>query len=376
LANSRRTLADLPWVVLGVGSSKRVRDMQLARSASHLAPACVIEWRDWLGRPDRLDRLLQRPCVLKIEPHGEDAVAFLMLLNRGESATGLPCTATLERGQLLSNANWFAGFEDAMRTIAGTLARSPRALVINRPEDILAMTDKLVCQSLLRAHGVSTAQLLGPIQGYGDLIEKMAALGWSRAFVKARYGSSGAGVIAYRQNGRGREQAITTAQLQHTAGSTMAKLVNVKRLEVYESRDEIRAVIDAVAAQGAYAEAWLQKPRHKLGHFDVRMLTIGGRSAHRVARVHDRPITNLHLDAERVALEDLLTTAQVRLLESTVEHAATLFPGSLLAGFDLCVARDRVRVIEVNAFGDHLPRLLWQGQDVYAATQTEALRDA
>jgi hypothetical protein len=45
------------------------------------------------------------------------------------------------------------------------------------------------------------------------------------------------------------------------------------------------------------------------------------------------------------------------------------FPESLYAGIDLLFSPDfrRQAVIEVNAFGDLLPGVFWQGQETYAA---------
>ena len=47
----------------------------------------------------------------------------------------------------------------------------------------------------------------------------------------------------------------------------------------------------------------------------------------------------------------------------------TCFAESLYAGIDLLLTPDyrHHRVLEVNAFGDLLPRLLWNGLDTYQA---------
>ena len=62
---------------------------------------------------------------------------------------------------------------------------------------------------------------------------------------------------------------------------------------------------------------------------------------------------------------------------ATCERAlATCFPRSLYAGFDVLVEPDfrTVRIIEINAFGDLLPRVLHEGRDTYESEVHEALR--
>jgi hypothetical protein len=45
------------------------------------------------------------------------------------------------------------------------------------------------------------------------------------------------------------------------------------------------------------------------------------------------------------------------------------FPGSLYAGIDLLIANGfrKHAILEVNAFGDLLPNVLWNGRDTYTA---------
>lgn len=354
--------------MLGVGGSKRSRGLQAARAALGLAPAQLVEWRDWLAQPERLSQALAEPCDFKIEPPGDDAQAHLQLLHEGCDVLGRPRCDAPERGELLATDAWFHGFAGAMARLAVLLADAPEVRVVNAPADIVAMTDKLACQHRLQAHAVPTAALLGPVDGYDALRALLDAHGLDRVFLKARYGSSAAGVVAYRRNRRGGEQATTSAALVASPGGA-ARLFNVKRLRCYQRPAEIRQVVDGVAAQQAYAEAWLPKPRCGAGHFDLRVLTLDGRAAHRVARIGQRTMTNLHLDSQRGDAAALLAPDEQRLLEATAEHAATAFPGSRLIGFDVVVRGASARVLEANAFGDLLPGLLWQGQDTHAALQ-------
>ena len=217
-----------------------------------------------------------------------------------------------------------------------------------------------------------TPALLGRVHGYDHLRALLKEHGLDRIYLKPRYGSSASGVVAYRHNRAGREQATTSASIVRTGGAV--RLFNVKRIARHEQTADIAALVDALAAQELYAEAWLDKPRCGDGHFDLRAVAIAGRPAHLVARMGTRMMTNLHLDNQRGDAAELLDAADMTALEAAVLLAARAFPASGVAGYDLVVRRGRAHVLEANAFGDLLPGLLWQGQDTYSA-QLRALTD-
>ena len=355
-----------PCVVLGVASSKRARGLQAARTALGLAPARVLEWRDWLADPRRLAPLLAPGCRFKIEPPGDDVEAHARLLRHGAERLGRAACAPLQHGELCATDVWFAGFDAALVRLEAELAPLAHVDVVNAPAEIALMTDKWRCQQHLAGHGVATPRLLGRIGGFDEFDALLRRDGVDRVFVKARYGSSAAGVVAYRRNARGDEQATTSAHLVESLD--MPRLFNDKRVRTYTRRSEIARVIDLVAAQDAYVEAWVPKPRSGAGHFDLRVLAIAGAPAHRVARVGLRALTNLHLDSRRADPAALLSPAELARVEQATRQAAAAFARSKVIGFDLVAKGAAVRVLEANAFGDLLPGLLWQGRDSYAAT--------
>jgi glutathione synthase/RimK-type ligase-like ATP-grasp enzyme len=353
-----------PFVLLGVGAGKRVRLMQAARVALALPPARLVEWRDWLAQPALLDVALARPCVLKIESPGDDPGLYYTLLKEGCQALGEAAPRPPDHGELSLSAAWFTGLTRAMQRIAATLARLPQVRVLNAPDELLLMTDKLRCQQHLQAHRVPVPQLLGVVEGYAHLRAVLDEHRLDRVFVKARYGSSASGVIAYRRNRHGAEQATSSAHLVH--GPDGARLYNDKRLRHYGRQADIVQLVDLLATQGAYAEAWLPKPRHGKGHYDLRVLTIGGQPAHRVARIGEAMMTNLHLDNRRAAVDALLDAADQAALAKAARQAAASFPASHVIGLDIVARHGQAHVLEANAFGDLLPGLLHQGLDSYA----------
>ena len=354
----------LPFVLLGVGSGKRVRLMQAARQQLGLAPAVLIEWSRWLAQPALLEAALAQPCEFKIESPGDDPALHHQLVREGAQALGCGVPPAPEFGELSVSPAWFAGLSAAMERIAALVADRPHVRVLNAPRELLLMTDKLRCQQHLIAHQVATPRLLGPVGGYAHLRAIMDEQCLSQVFVKARYGSSASGVIAYRRNRRGAEQATSSAHLLH--GADGARLYNVKRLRRYDRPADIVQLVDLLAGQQAYAEAWLPKPRCANGHFDVRMLTLAGQPAHRVARMGTRMMTNLHLGNQRAAIDSLLAAADQLALEHAARAAAAAFPASHVIGLDIVVRRGQAHVLEANAFGDLLPGLLHNGWDSYA----------
>lgn len=352
-------------VLLATNGSKRVRLLQAARAQLGLPPARVLAWRDWLAQPALLDAALDGPCLFKIEPPGDDPLAHLQLLQDGCRRLDRPPVHAPEHGELLAMDAWFAGFSAAMARLSHQLSGLPHAQAVNAPHEICLMTDKLACQRHLIEHGLPTPALLGRVDGYDHLQSLLQEHGLDRLYLKSRYGSSASGVVAYRRNRAGRQQATTTASTVTDGGKV--RLFNVKRILRHEQDGRIAALVDALAAQELYAEAWLDKPRCGDLHYDLRAVAIGGRPAHRVARMGKQMMTNLHLDSERGDAASLLTASDMAALEAAVLQAARAFPASGVVGYDLVVQRGQARVLEANAFGDLLPGLLWQGRDTYAA---------
>lgn len=355
-------------LLLATSGSKRVRLMQAARAQLRLPPAQLLEWRDWLAQPALLEDALRQPGLLKIEPPGDDPAAHLLLLQAGCRLLDRPPVEAPAHGELLAMDAWFAGFNAAMQSLATQLARLPQTRVLNAPGEISLMTDKLACQRHLAAHGVPMPALLGPVESYEHLQSLLHQHDLDRVYLKPRYGSSASGVVAYRRNKAGRQQATTSAALQHGDGA--ARLFNVKRMARYETQHDIAALVDALAAQELYAEAWLNKPRCGDSHYDLRVVTVAGQPAHRVARIGDRMMTNLHLDNRRGEAAGLLNAADMAALEAASTQAARTFPASHVTGYDLVVRHGQAHVLEANAFGDLLPGLLWHGADTYAAQLT------
>jgi hypothetical protein len=218
---------------------------------------------------------------------------------------------------------------------------------------------------------------LGAVRSFEELAARMRQAGCPRVFVKLAHGSSASGVAAYQTDGR-RHQATTTVEMVHVGGEL--RLYNSRRIRVYRELPEIAALIDALCRHRVHVEQWLPKAGLDGRTVDLRVVVIGGQARHTVVRLSRSPMTNLHLLNDRgdpATLRARMGPAAWDAACQTCERAMAPFAGSLYAGIDLLVAPDyrRHAVLEVNAFGDLLPGVLWEGRDTYTAELRSALQE-
>lgn len=330
------------WI--GDPLSNRALAFQQARLQLGLSPCQQRSYRELGALDGEWDevRLDSPGKCLQIESY---------LLALGGFSVGSPA-----KGRLWSPAAWFAGFTHLLNQLPGHWPYH------NPPADILGLLDKRVCSQRLRQAGLPTAACLEQVHDGSDLRRKMSERGWDGAFVKLFCGSSCSGSLAY-QFSRG---AAFTPLERVAAGH----YYNSRRVSRYEGAVAVE-LVDWLCGQGAQVEEWLPKARLEGIPFDVRLLMIGGEPCHRVVRQGRTPMLGLHLGARR---------GNARLLDwETAEglgrQVAAVFPGCLYLGVDLLLGPSgQWVVVEVNAFGDLLPNVLWRGQDTYTAELQAEIR--
>jgi glutathione synthase/RimK-type ligase-like ATP-grasp enzyme len=223
------------------------------------------------------------------------------------------------------------------------------------------MCDKWACQQHLRRHAVHTPEMLSEVRSLEEFELAFPARDHPAVFIKARYGSSAAGVIALRRHTDGRMAAYTSARLIE------GRLFNHLRITRYSERRTIQQLIDTLCRQGAYAERWIAKPRVPTEArltYDLRVVAFCGTAHQRVARSSQSPLTNLHLGNRR-SDPSWFDAEQRQALNTGIERAAAAFEGSHSIGFDVTLQQGRVHVFEANAFGDLLPGLHHHGATTY-----------
>lgn len=354
-------------VVFGMPGHPRTQRLQAALDRRRLGRADVVDYLTMLLEPSRVAACADDPPhAIKLDAPASDAGLHDALVRRGLACLDIDTDAPIdiEVGELAQRHAWYAGFADLLRGIARDCEASGAVHWLNPPEDVLRMCDKWRCQQTLAEAGVDIPPLLGLVEGDAHLQHLLDLHGCDRVFVKARYGSAAAGVVAYRRHRDGREVAHATTELVDDAGRI--RLFNRLAPRRYVERARIAALIDALAAQGCYAEAWVPKPRAAGStghHFDLRVIAFAGEPRQRVARIACAPMTNLHLGNRRADPAMLLDAETMHRVEDAVRGAAHAFPASASIGFDLIPTRDRCVVLEANAFGDFVQHATWQGAD-------------
>lgn len=330
-------------LVIGDPQSNRLGFYREARRRLGLVPAAEATWEQVLagGVGGGWDSVrLESPGKC---PHLERR--FL------EAAEG-PALPPVARGRLVAPARWFAGFRWALDSL------DPSWPFVNHPVDVLTMFDKRSCHARLSASGVPVPDALDDIRSYEDLRLRMAASGWSRAFVKVFCGSSCSGTLAYSLRGD-----CGLAPLERVGPGVY---YNSRRVRRY-SGEVLREIVDWLCRQGVHVERWLDKAVLDGLPYDLRVVVIGGQPCHVVARRGRTPMLGLHLGAARGA------PGWLPWLPALAAQVAALFPRSHYFGMDVLVDRaGQPRVLEVNAFGDLLPGLLWRGMDTYTAELVSA----
>jgi hypothetical protein len=283
------------------------------------------------------------------------------LIERGWRSSGgeKPAPQPLHHGELAYQHWWFAGFADVLTRVARSLGT---LRLINSVQDILVMCDKLACQRHLLHWRVPVPELLGEVRTLAQLDEQFPARRYPAVFVKARFGSSAAGVVGLRRHPDGRVVAYTSARI-----ASDGRLFNHLKISRYTQRETIAHLLEKLAAQGAYAERWTPKPRVPAAAsacYDLRVVAACGKARQRIARISRSPLTNLHLGNRR-ALPDWLSDTQIDALERTTAQAASAFANSRSIGFDMSLHDRASCIFEANAFGDLLPGLHYQSATTY-----------
>ncbi len=367
------------FVVVGNPGSRRVELFQAALGRLGLPPAQVVAYADLLAGRECLAGAIQPGALVRIELPGKDFEVERALLIAGadaaeaEGCEWIGCAAAerlmFEKGRILPSRQWYLGWCAALRLVERQLAACPAHRLMSAPADIALMFDKCGCHQRLAGAGVPVPRALGPLDSYDQLLDQMRQTGRARVFVKLAHSSSASGVVAY-QASRDRHQATTTVEMVRQGGEL--RLYNSRRIRVYRDQREIAELIEALCRHRVHVEEWLPKAGFANRTFDLRVVVIGGRARHLVARLSRGPMTNLHLLNERGDIDAVLGRIGPVAWEAarqSCERAMRCFGGSLYGGVDLLISADyrRHAILEVNAFGDLLPGVLCDGVDTYAA---------
>lgn len=324
-------------------------------------PARLVSWFDVLRDPACLNTLGNKGGYLRIESSGSDAKLWSALAARGGLRGVDPIEHEWQPGRV-----WFSGLASVLQSLQSACTQYR---LTHDVDDILMMTDKVLCDAKLRAAGVPVPRRLPDANTAEELREVMTKMCVSAVYVKPRWGSSGAGVLAYRNNGRD-EQLTSTAKIEGE------RVFNHKSLTRYRGHTQVDRLLNMVLADGALVQQWLPKAGIAVGPFDMRVLVIHGKIAQRTARIGKGTITNLHLKSARMPIPDALNAFPAKTEDAVYKvclRAAACFAKSHMVAVDVMLdVRGKPWVLECNAWGDYLPGLTDGGFDSYE-TQMRAL---
>lgn len=365
------------FTVISCAENRRTALFQAALERNGLGKAKLIPWLDFIRNRASLEPFHKPVTILRIDSAGENFAVereFIALgadLNHGTKASFIGANHArlleFDCGRILYPRQYFLGFQACLRRLEQQLELSEIALVMNHPREIALMFDKRKCHAWLRQNSVSVPDSLEDVKSYEHLREMMKEKHWHRVFVKLAYSSSASGVVAYETNWQ-REQGWTSVEIVGAGKET--RLYNSLRVRRYTDAKEIAAIIDAICAEGVHVEQWIPKLGFDGYATDLRVVVIEGQASHTVLRMSKSPLTNLHLGNQRGDLQAFIERHGEdawRKVEDECRKTARLFPGSLYAGIDvgLTATLSRAFVFEVNAFGDLLPNVLYNGVDTY-----------
>jgi len=362
-------------VLIGSRDDIRVELFQRALVGSGHPPAAVADYRNIIRGEVHLAKLIQSGTLVRIESPGKSEEANQVLLALGADepdddgdylrvAPALNCL----KGLIAASRQWYLGLRAFMRLVAKQLQDSPPHRLMSHPDDIVMMFDKRACHAFLQARGISVPPALPCIRSFDELEVAMRTSGVRRVFIKLAHGSSASGVVAYQTNGRNHH---ATAAVEMVTEGGEIRLFNTRRVQTYDDHTQIATLVNTLCKHRVHVETWIPKARMGDKIFDLRVVVIGGKPAHTVARLSYSPMTNLHLLNERRDRQTVIAYMG----ENNFERAMTLcaqtmacFPRSLYAGVDLLVAPGYQKhyVIEINAFGDLLHNTLFDGIDTYS----------
>lgn len=361
-------------LIIGNPENRRVNLFQSALASLGQPPATVVSYHSLLDDYDRVVDSLKYQRLIRIDSPGENHQVHCQLLAWGAEkmaaeapARMLPAQAALamleDRGRIDFGRQWYLGFTQLLIRLEADL---PNCRFMNPPQDIQILFDKKVCQQRLESRGVVVPPAIDRIENLEDLLSQMAERNWRRVFIKPNHGSSGSGTIALSTY-NDKLQIVCPIEVEF---DETYRFYNNLRIVTYDDQDQIQRIVDHVFGQNAMVQQWLPKATLKGQGFDLRIVVIGGVPCHMVARCSRYPMTNLHLGNQRGDLhwlKEKMSSEQWDKMLETAEAAAAAFPDCLYIGVDLLLRPGyrQPTVIELNAFGDLLPGILFEGQETY-----------
>ncbi|MDB6066898.1 MAG: hypothetical protein JWR26_3106 [Pedosphaera sp.] len=343
----------------------------------------LVPWQSVLEGHPWQARLGATPTLLRLESPGRNWSVEKGLLARGATiqdeeanqnwrgiSPDAVASLTNEPGRVHPMRQWFLGWRETLRELELWVQQvRPLSRWLCPPADVTRMFDKAASHHAMEVAGISVPPMIGMPHNFDDLREMMRGSGRRRVFIKPCHGSSASGVIALESSRSGLQAFSTLALVE---GANELTLQNQRSIRTYRGADEVRKLVDAACRERCIVQAWIPKAGISGRPFDLRVVVIGGRARNVMVRLGRGPMTNSQLlggkgdvNALRKRMGIEAWEQMLGLCELTMQKC---FPKSLYAGLDVLIEPNFKTswILEINAFGDLLPRVLHEGRDTYS----------
>lgn len=251
------------------------------------------------------------------------------------------------------------GYTDYIENISNN-----KLTFLNSPESIINTLDKKKCKDILIQKGVPVTPLVDEIFPDIDTLRNYIRENKTyNLFIKPRYGSGAAGIIAYRYNPN------INSEIAYTSiNKVEGKFVNTKNIRKIDQVEIIEDTANFILSQGCIVEKWIPKPKHNNLSYDLRVVYQFGKIDFMVARCSSSPITNLHLNNNALDINLLnLPKAVICKIEELCKESVACFKGLNYAGIDILLRGKNLEpvIIEINAQGDLIYQDIYNENRIY-----------
>lgn len=261
----------------------------------------------------------------------------------------------------ISNLNMLVrGYTDYLEDIGA----NKKLTFLNSPESIMATLDKRKCKEVLIKNGIPVTPLIDEVFPHIDALRRYIRENKTcNLFIKPRYGSGAAGIIAYRYNLR------TGAEIVYTSiDKAEGRFVNTKKIRKIDRTETIEDMVNFILSKHCIVEKWIPKPKYNNLCYDIRVVWQFGKIEFMVARCSGFPITNLHLNNNALDINLLnLPQTVIYRIEELCKDALACFKGLNCAGIDILLKGRNLEplIIEMNAQGDLIYRDIYNENRIY-----------
>ncbi|WP_053957196.1 STM4014 family protein [Inediibacterium massiliense] len=264
-----------------------------------------------------------------------------------------------------SNVNELNSLVQNYKSQLDLLASIDSLKFMNTPQAIWNTLDKKTCKEILERSNIpTTPRIPKEFISLEELKQYMLDHKIYNVFIKPRFGSGAAGVMAYRLRPKWGEEILQTCLTK-----VEEHYNNTKKIRKIKDKTIIKELIDFILSQDAIVERWIPKPKVGDIVYDLRAVYQFGKLDYLLARgAKDLAITNLHLNNHALELKALnLSDENLSDMESICKEAISKIPGLHSVGIDLILSikNKKPMIIEMNGQGDLLYKDIYNDNNIY-----------